>query len=186
MNNKVILEKKIEELNESINKLKLDLEREKTINNNLSLNIEKLETMLKDKEKEIKEERSQNNELIKKINDIKNIFSSNKILELIEKIEEKENEMKELKKVFPFEYSKGEKVFIITFISLNEDIHYSMLCKNTDNFYRLEITFYNKFPEYKDENNIFLINGKIIDKLNNLESNNINDNDIIIIKTKNK
>jgi len=186
MNNKVILEKKIEELNENINKLKLDLEREKTINNNLSLNIEKLETMIKDKEKEIKEEKSQNNELIKKINDIKNISSSNKILELFDRIEEKDNEIKELKQILPFEYSKGEKVFIVTFLSLNEDIHYSMICKNTDNFYRLEITFYNKFPEFKDENNIFFINGKIINKLNNLESNNINDNDIIIFKTVNK
>ena len=61
-----------------------------------------------------------------------------------------------------------------------------MLCKNTDNFYRLEIAFYNKFPEYKNYNNIFLAKGKIINKFNNLESNNLNDNDIIIVKTENK
>ena len=150
----------------------------------MTLNIKKLEVLLIDKENEIKKEKSKQNDLIKKINDIKNISQNNKIFELIERIEEKEYEIKELKKVFPFEYTKTEKIFIVTFISLNEDIHYSLICKNTDNFYRLEITFYNKFPEYKNYDNIFLINGNIIDKFNNLESNNINDNDIIVVKQK--
>ena len=95
-----------------------------------------------------------------------------------------ENEIKKLKEILPFEYKKGEKIYTVNFISLNEDIHYSMICKNTDKFYRLEESFYDKFPEYKLNDNIFLFNNKIIDKFNNLESNNINDNDIIVVKQK--
>ena len=82
----------------------------------------------------------------------------------------------------PFDYIKGEKILIVTFLSVNEDIHYSMICKNTDDFYRLEIMFYNKYPEYKKGTNIFSIHGKEIDRYNNLESNNISDNDIIQVK----
>ena len=95
-----------------------------------------------------------------------------------------ENEIRKLKEIFPFEYAKGDKIFTVNFISLNEDIHYSMICKNTDKFYRLEDAFYDKFPEYKNCSNFYLIHDKIIDKYNNLESNNINDNDIIVVKPK--
>jgi len=171
-------------LNDNINNLKIDLEKEKKINNELSLNIKKLESMLNEKEKEIIEEKRQKNELIKKINDIKNISQNNKIFELIEKKEEMENEIKKLKELFPFEYRLGEKIYTVTFISSNENIHFSMICKNTDKFYRLEDAFYEKFPEYKKYNNLFLFQGKIIDKFNNLESNKINDNDIIFVKPK--
>jgi len=90
-------------------------------------------------------------------------------------------ELKELKEIFSLEYTKEEKDFIVTFVTLNENIHYSMICKNTDIFIKLEIEFYEKFPEFKKCINNFLIHGKIIDKYNNLESNNIKDNDIIIV-----
>ena len=182
-NNKIILEKKNEELNEIINKLKLDLDKEKEINNNLNLNIKKLEIEIKDKEKQINEEKLRNNDLNKKIKNINNTSHNSEILEdLVKKLGEKENEIKELKEILPFEYTKGEKILIVTFSSLNEDIHYSMICKNTDDFYRLEITFYNKYPEYKKGNNIFSIHGKEIDRYNDLESNNITDNDILLVK----
>ena len=72
----------------------------------------------------------------------------------------------------------------MTFLSFDENIHYSMICKNTDKFYRLEEEFYDKFPEYKKYENMFLINDKIIHKFNNLESNNIGDKDIIVVKPK--
>ena len=149
-------------LNDNINKLKIDLEKEKKINNELSLNIKKLESILNEKEKEIIEEKRQKNELIKKINDIKNISQNNKILELIEKKEEMENEIKKLKELFPFEYRLGEKIYTVTFISSNENIHFSMICKNTDKFYRLEDAFYEKFPEYKKYNNLFLFQEKFL------------------------
>jgi len=185
-NNEAILKKKNEELNEIINKLKSDLEKEKEINNNLNLNIKKLEIEIKDKEKELNEEKRQKNDLIKKINNINNTSQNSNMFEFIKKIqEEKENEIKEFKKILPFEYKIGEKILIITFLSINEDIHFSMLCKNTDEFYKLKIMFYNKYPEYKKGNNIFLIHGKEIDEFNDLDSNEIRDNDIIIFKQKN-
>ena len=169
-------------LNHNINKLKFDLEKN---NNELYLNVQKLETIIKDKEKEINEEKKKKNDLIKKLNEITNISKNKNILELLEKKEEMANEIKIFKKIFPFECKIGDKIFTVTFMSSNEDILYSMICKNTDKFQRLEEAFYDKFPDYKKYNNIFLFHGKIIDKNKNLESNNINDNDIIFVKPKN-
>jgi len=183
-NNEDILKKKNDELNQIINKLKFDLEKEKDINNNLNLHLKKLEIEIKDKEKELNEEKSQKNDLINKANINKNISQVSDILELVKKIEEKENEIKELKEILPFEYKKGEKILTVTFISVNENIHYSMICKNTDDFLRLQTMFYKKYPEYQKYKNIFLVKGKKIKKSKNLEDNNISDNDIIIVKQK--
>ena len=102
--------------------------------------------------------------------------------ELKEKLKKMEEEIKELKEKLPFEYTKEDKIITVTFLSFNEDINYSMICKSTDKFQRLEMAFYDKFPEYKNKDNIFIINNKIIDKNNNLEVNNVNDKDIIIFK----
>ena len=119
-----------------------------------------------------------------KINDIKNISPYDNIIEFTDKLEEREKELNELNEIFPFKYLKGDKIFTVTFITLNEDIHYSLICKNTDKFHRLEEAFYVKFPEFNNSNTIFLNHNKIIDKSNSLETNNIIDNDIIIVKSK--
>ena len=177
---KNIDEKKGKELNEIFTKLKLDLQKEKENNIKLNLKINYLEKMLKQKEEEIAKEKREKNDLISKIC---NFSDNNKIVELFEKLEKKENEIKELKQILPFEYTKEEQIFTVNFLAPNDNIHYSMICKNTDKFQRLEMAFYDKFPEYKKYNNIFLINNKTIDKSNNLEANKIGDNDIIVIKS---
>jgi len=191
---------KNQELKEIIIKLKLDLKKEKENNNEKDLKIKELEEMLKknekdmdkeknikikeleetlkNKEKEIDKEKREKNDLIKIINDLKN-NKSNKDNELKELME---NEIKMLKEKIPFEYGKEDKIFTVTFLSQNEDIHYSMICKNTDKFQRLEKAFYDKFPEYKNCNNTFLINERKIDKNKNVETNGIIDNDVIIFK----
>ena len=42
--------------------------------------------------------------------------------------------------------------------------------------------FYEKYIEYKDRNNIFLIKGKNIDSSKTIEENNIDNGDIISFK----
>ena len=181
---KDIYDIKIKESSEIITKLNLDLKKEKEINNELISKIKELESLLKNKEKEITEEKMEKNILNTKINDIKNISPYDNIIEFTDKLEEREKELNEPNKIFPFKYLKGDKIFTVTFITLNEDIHYSLIFKNTDKFHRLEETFYDKFPEFNNSNTIFLNHNKIIDKSNSLETNNIIDNDIIIVKSK--
>ena len=69
----------------------------------------------------------------------------------------------------------------IKFVSLDQNINYSIICLKTDNFLQIEKILYDKFPEYINENNEFILNGNKIIKNKNIEENKINDNDIIIL-----
>ena len=81
-----------------------------------------------------------------------------------------------------FELSEGEKLISITFISFDELIQYSIICKNTHKFREIENMFYDKYIEYKNKNNNFLIKGKSINKNKTLEENNIKNGDVILFK----
>ena len=72
----------------------------------------------------------------------------------------------------------------IIFISIDEAIHYPIICKKNQLFCVLENLLYEKFPEYKESENYFIIHGKSINKINKfktLEENNINNDDIITL-----
>ena len=97
----------------------------------------------------------------------------------------KENEIKDLKQIkscIPFDIFPGEILMSVIFISFDEKVHISIICKKTDDFARLEKIVYDKYPEYLDSQNYFMVDGKKINRFKNLEENNINDNDIIILK----
>ena len=75
---------------------------------------------------------------------------------------------------------KNDKL-IINFISKEENIIYSVLCQKTDIFSKIEELFYQKYPNYKNIDNNFTLNGNKIIKDKSLEDNNIKDNDIIVL-----
>ena len=104
--------------------------------------------------------------------------------ELNKKIDELNKEIDELKEKlsrYPFELSKGEKLISVIFNSMDQNIHYSVICKNTEKFNKLEEKLYNDNPQYFDSDNYFIVNGNRINKLKSLEENNIKNNDIIIL-----
>ena len=75
----------------------------------------------------------------------------------------------------------NDNLLCITFISKDEDIHYSMICKNTDNFKMLESKLYEKYPNIFKYDNIFLLKGNEINRTKSIEENKICNNDIIVI-----
>jgi len=77
----------------------------------------------------------------------------------------------------------GEEIIAINFVSMgNQDIgHYSLVCKNVDLFVRLEERLYEDFPQFKEYETYFEVNGKRIKRFKSLEQNNIKANDIINI-----
>ena len=75
---------------------------------------------------------------------------------------------------------------VITFLTEDQNIHYSLICKNTEKFIRIENAFYKEYPEYFDSHNIFRINGNIINKNKSLEENKIKNNDKIYLRKKDK
>ena len=106
-----------------------------------------------------------------------------KIIELMEKLENKEKELKELKSKLPFELNKDEKIMNVIIRSNDQRVLFPIICKNTDLFIRLESELYKveEYKNYKEEDNYFLINGNKINKYNTLEENRIKNNDIILL-----
>ena len=77
----------------------------------------------------------------------------------------------------------GEKAITVNFVSMgNQDIgHYSLVCKNTDIFVRLEERLYKDFPILKDYENFFEVKTRRIKRFKTLDENNIKSNDLISI-----
>ena len=135
-------------------------EKENIINN---LQNEKKEFLYKNKQLNI--EYNNINEQLNKMN-----------LESKEQLNKKEKIIKELElkiSQFPFDFSPGEKIMSIIFISFDQNIISSFICKNTDSFKVLENKFYEKYSEYKDLDNIFILNGRKINKDKTLDENKI-------------
>ena len=168
-----------QDINNKINELQRELNEEKIINDKIRKENNKL--------KEIISQLKQEKEKIK-------IIKENKINELKEKIKSLENELNikiyELNK----KYSKntntensiistkpGEKIIAVLFMTQgNFDINnYTMPCKSTDLFVKLEERLYNDYPEYKKKETYFLVNARKIKRFLTVEENKIKNNDII-------
>ena len=117
------------------------------------------------------------------INNETNNNNMGKIIELMEKLENKEKELKEFKSKLPFELNKDEKIMNVIIQSSDQNILFPIICKNTDLFTRLESELYKveEYKNYKEGDNYFLINGNKINKYNTLEQNGIKNNDIIML-----
>ena len=132
-------------------------------------------------------EENKNKKLELTINELSKLINKKeqKIEELYKYLQIKDNIIKDLKlKIsrYPFELKEKEKMISINFISEDEIIFHSIICKNVDKFNYIENILYEKYPEYKTKDNIFMINNRNICKDKTLIENNIYDNDLIIFK----
>ena len=157
-NNNTILNQKIKELEKIIN-----IKREEE---------------LKEKEKLMKEENGLISELTEKLKNINKYINKDKMNELLEEIRIKDKIISK----FPVKLSEGEQLLSVIFVSSDQKIHYSTICKNTDNFSKIENMLYEVYPEYKKSENYFFVNEKKINKYKNLDFNKIKNNDIITLK----
>ena len=137
------------------NKIEILKQENKNIKQNLNDKINKLNDTIKNLEKEL------NNKNI----ELQNYILQNKDLH--------ENMITSMK--------KGEKIISVLFMSMgNQDImNYSMPCKNTDLFIKLEENLYKDFPKYKNYETYFEVNGKRIKRFKTVEQNKIKGNSII-------
>ena len=55
-----------------------------------------------------------------------------------------------------------EQMIALNFLSTDSTLHYAIPCLNKDLFVDVEKKLYDKFPEYKERNNIFLSQGKAV------------------------
>ena len=110
---------------------------------------------------------------------MENIIKKEK--ELMEEISKKNLEIEKLHSYMPLKLNPGENLMTVIFISDDQKVHYSFICKNTDKFKDLESKLYEKYPEYSKTENYFLSNGRTIIKSKDLDFNKIKNSDIITL-----
>ena len=185
-----------ENLNEKIKELEKQLKEEKDKNlkekkeneENLKKKLIQLENQIKkEKEKNLKEKNEYEENLEKKQKELEELSGKyNNLMNIINYNNDmKEKENNSLKKIiarYPFKLSKNEKMITVTFCSFDESIEYPLICKNADSFRNIEKLFYDKYPEYKTKIKKFYINGKIVNRKENLKENKISNGDKIVFE----
>jgi hypothetical protein len=167
-----IQKKKLEKnkINKESNPYSLSFKNEESEINRIKENNEKkLLQLLENKEKEIKELKDQVNQKDEKIKELEqtniNLYK----------------EIKELESENPYKLKKNEKLITIIFVSSDQKLHYSLICKNTQKFAFVEQELYDIFPEYKETENFFLFNGEKINRNKTIEEINIKFSDQITL-----
>ena len=161
-------DKKINELEEKIVALE-----------NKNIELTKENGILKEKVNKLTFELSKikNSEKNLKINqnDDKDLYK--KYIILNEKCEELNKQLNR----YPIKLKENEKLISVIFTSVDQNIHYSIVCKNTNTINNLEAELYSKFPEYSETENYFLCKGARISKFKTFDHYHIDNGDIIIL-----
>ena len=182
-----------ENINELKNKIKkLENEKNSLENkmNELKTNNKKYENEINILKNKLKEYENENKELKNTITNLNNLLNNGKnkiisynnkdrIIELMDELKIKENEIKEIKSIIPFNLQKGEKLMTVIFYSVDQKIHYSLICKNTDKFSVIEQRLFEVYPESQDENYYFMANGIQINRYKTLEALKLTNSAII-------
>ena len=163
------------------------------INKLLNIEEEKMQLELIELKKQVINIRHNNNNIIieKYENDMNKLREKNKELEkLIDKQKQeindyifKLNNLSDTNRAIT--YKPGDKIISVLFMTQgNNDIfNYSMPCKSTELFIRLEERLYIDFPKYRNVETFFMVNANRILRFKTLEENKIKGNDIISLFT---
>ena len=174
------MKKQLETKDKEINDLKgkitiLNEQLSKEINKNKLLENENL-NLINQIQQLINKFNSENNNQI-----ISN--NSNTYLEMLN-LYKQISELNEKLKRYPFALEKGEKMMSVIFSSVDKNIHYSIVCKNTDKINKLEEELYKEYPQFSETDNYFMCKGKVLNKFHTFESNNIKNGDVIVVNQK--
>ena len=139
-------------------------------------------------EKKINELINKNQLLIEKIKELesKSNFSNYKNIKednnnsYKEKVINLLDEINELKIKRPIEILPGEK--LISVIFQTSDFLRSIICKDSDTFAKVENLLYQKYPEYKETEQYFIVNGQKVNRFKTLKENKIKDSDVILMQ----
>ena len=161
----------------TITNLRSELSKETKKNSNLSIENANLK-------QQIAQLKSQLANNLQNMNNIQN-NSNDKLINLLSQKEEQIKELKDKIKRYPFVLEKNERLMAIIFYSVNQKVHYPMICKNTDTIHKLEEKLYEEYPNLSERENYFLCKGGLINKFQSFEKMKIKNGDIIILNQNN-
>jgi len=170
-----------------------EIKNNKSLENslNIAMRFSELESQLFDEKNKNKELNEKVKQLEKELDNEKKIvkvlkdrINSSNITQLQILLDLKDKEIERLKKNND-QYNNlkpGEKIYSVNFVSIDQKIgNYSITCKNTDIFVKLEEQLYEDNPEYKDKETYFIKNGNKIKRFKSLDENKIVKNDILML-----
>ena len=70
-------------------------------------------------------------------------------------------------------------MMVVNFVSSQDIQNYSLICKSTDLFEKLEEKLFKDYPKYTKDKTFFLANGSRIETSKTLEENKIKNNSVI-------
>ena len=163
-------ENEIEKLKEDIIKLNNENSSLKDENQRLKIEIQKLKSELKTNNQNLEAYRLKINEL--------NLLLTNKDNE----INNLNNEMKNLQlNNNRNEYININEILNIKFKSIDQKVDMPIICQKDDKFVIIEEKLYDKYPELKDFNTYFTVNGRTIKRFKSMSENDIRNNDKILL-----
>ena len=152
----------------------------KTEINKLEEKVKSLDELINAKEKKIQELNNEIEKMKNQIKTLKNDLNMKKIeiQEYISQLNKKNDNSLTATSIKP-----GERIITVNFISMGtQDImNYSLICKNTELFVRLEERLYEDFPQFKNYETFFEVNTRRIKRFKTLDENNIKSKDLINI-----
>ena len=164
------------------NKLIEELSNYKKENENLKIELNNLYT----KNNELTSELNKAKKTISNFNNVNqnNNQVNNMITTLNEIISKKDKEITELKTQLQNlsnnqKFVDFNKIMVVNFVSMDQKIDCGIKCLETDTFAEVEEKLYQKYSEYRENNNNFLANGKLILRFKKIYENGIKDGDKI-------
>ena len=108
--------------------------------------------------------------------------NSNNINQALFNLSKKNQELNEIINRYPLKLEKNEKLISVTIQSVDPDFISSVICKNTDSFFKLENELHKKYSNISFSNYYYLFSGNaIFDKSQSLEQNRIKNGDLLIL-----
>ena len=176
------------EMNESqklIEELLNEVDKYKNENEQLKNKINQLETDNNRLDNDLKKA----NKIIDGLNKKQNEEEESKyiILSLNETIKDQEKKINELKTQLNTNVNikksansfNFDDIIVVHFISMDQKINCALKCLKTDTFAEVEEKLYQKYDEYRESNNNFIANGKMILRFKKISDNEIHDGDKI-------
>ena len=154
-------------LEKTITKLIDDLKVNKDLLNKKEKQLNDLKLELQSKDNMIKSLNSLISEKISELNNLKNQIKINNDDDLINQI------------------NPGEKVITTLIISTDQKVMYPIACKNTTPFIKVEEKLYEEYPEFKETENYFLFSGNKIKRFKTIGENKIKNGMPIMLYSQN-
>ena len=187
------------ELERSINAIKIDVQNGKLIMDKNEYNIGiiiKKEKQVEEKDSKLEtifeNEKIKNNNNKEEKNDIelnkdknnnkKDFNDNNKDIKENENINIKDNNnnKEDLQANQNCKDSNDTKISLF-FESVDQKIKETIVCQSNESFHILEGILYEKYPQYKESENYFIVNGVKVNRFKTLKENNIKNGDKIVL-----